>query len=186
MCVDIATKYTMHTYILIQEKNRPERDEKSLKILYLANLTLLLIQIMELSAEWSMKSHEERSLDLINIDLMFPSNFLYPEMSPAASEAGIVLALRTQIFVQMFLENLHEGIGEWALEDKQKEIFFKGSNVEEELRVLQSKDKSKLSDEEKVSRFMRKGIICSIKLFGIDVRIFERRMFVPLSSGDVY
>ena len=144
LTVDVSQKYTAHKYLPTQEYS--SFNEKHRKIIFLANLALLLIQLVELSSEWPIKSHEEKSLELTNIDLMFPTQFLYPEKFPSAQEASILLELRTQIFVEMFLENLHEGAAdEWNSSTKVKEIFKLAG---QEKRRLTTKNDS---PEEKVT-----------------------------------
>jgi hypothetical protein len=152
----MIAKYTIHKYIPIQEHVRSEPDfprEKSVKIIYLANLAMLLIQVIQLSAEWSMKSHEQISLEITNMDKMFPSRFM--EFVPSATEASITMNLRTQIFIQMYLESLHEGgIDEWISMEKAKQIFQLDDEEDEE-RPSTNINRRKLTPEEEV--FPSKG-----------------------------
>jgi hypothetical protein len=72
-----------------------------------------------LSGDWDATSPEERALALANIDLVFPSKF-----TPRGIEVSDVLViheLRTQIFVQQFLETGGDGV--WNTKAQIGEIF---------------------------------------------------------------
>ena len=74
--------------------------------------------------EWETLSYEERALAITNIDLMFPSQFLPSDLNPSGIEAGVVRDLRTQVFVQLYLENLNSVDNEdWSTEERTNEIF---------------------------------------------------------------
>jgi hypothetical protein len=147
-------KYTQHKYISIPEyeeyseffvKELSFPEEKFYNILYLANLSLLLIRILELTSEWTTKSIEERALAINNIELLFPNHFLPPEKDISGIEACVLVELRTQMFVQLFLESLHTSDEEWNSKDRVKKIF-KLSTVQK-----QPKNKKELTPDEKVS-----------------------------------
>jgi hypothetical protein len=146
-------KYTQHKYIsileyeecndfFVSELSFPE--EKFYNILYLANISQLLIQILELTAEWTTKSPEERALTINNIELLFPNHFLPAEKNISGVEAGFLVEIRTQMFVQLFLESLHTSDEEWNSKDRANEIF--------KLSTIQKPKKEKgLTPDEKVS-----------------------------------
>ena len=146
-------KYTRHKYISIQEyedyhdsfvKELSFPEEKFYNILYLGNLSLLLIQVLELTAEWTKKSYDERVLTINNIELLFPNHFLPPEKDISGVEAGVLVELRTQIFVQLFLESLHTSDQDWNSKDRGTEIF-KLSTIQK-----QTKQEKELTSDEKV------------------------------------
>ena len=170
-------KYTQHKYISIPEyeeyneffvKELSFPEEKFYNILYLANLSLLLVQILELTSEWTSKSPEERALVITNIELLFPNHFLPPENDISGVEAGILMELRTQIFVQLFLESLHTSDEEWNAKQRAKEIF-KLSTIQK-----QPKKEKALTPDEKVSPITMKSNN-SINSRIRDLHIFERR-----------
>jgi len=108
-------------------------------------LSLLLIQLIELTAEWTTKSYEERALTINNIELLFPNHFLPPEKDISGVEAGVLVELRTQIFVQLFLEKLHTSDEDWNSKDRVTEIF-KLSTIQK-----QTKHGKELTSDEKVA-----------------------------------
>jgi len=81
-------------------------EEKVSSILLLANLTQLLVTLIELSANFTWVTAEERRFEIYNITLCFPGQFLSDGAMAGTEEAGVLLELRTQIFVQMFLDTL--------------------------------------------------------------------------------
>jgi hypothetical protein len=177
----VVQKYTQHTYISIQEFTEHRKffvkelrfpEEKFYNILYLANISLLLIQILELTSKWTKKSFEERALAINNIELLFPNHFLPSEKDISGVEACVLVELRTQIFVQLFLESLHTS-DEWNSKDRVREIF-KLSTIQK-----QPKKEKELTPDEKVSSITMKNNH-SIKSRIRDLHLFERKTSVLL------
>ena len=177
--VDVQ-KYTQHKYISIQEyeeyneffvKELSFPEEKFYNILYLANLSFLLIQVSELTSEWTKKSPEERALAITNIELLFPNHFLPSEKDISGVEAGVLMELRTQIFVQLFLESLHASNEDWNSKDRVKEIF-KLSTIRKP-----RKNGKELTPDEKVFPITMKSNN-SINSRIRDLHLFERKTLI--------
>lgn len=129
---DVAENFTRHKYIRIQEYEEKVRlfveddfpEEKVYKILYLANLSILLVEIIEMTAEWENMSPEQRRLAISEIDLVFPMPFVYPGELGPTNTMQIISELRTQIFIQMYLEMQDAGdLDEWNSQEKVTNIF---------------------------------------------------------------
>jgi hypothetical protein len=128
-----ADNYTMHNYIQLQEYNVNNTilfgdpqfpTEKVYKILYLANLGLLVINLFRITAQWERISPEERALSIRNISLVFPEHFLPPDSHRGTEDSQVMLELRTQIFTQTFLEAKQtDNLDQWNTNDKIAEIF---------------------------------------------------------------
>jgi hypothetical protein len=125
-------QYTKHDYIQIQDYEEviPEFGarngfplEKVLKILYLSNLALLLVHLIELMGEWESMTPEVRALDIGCIALAFPTKFLAPGQRRGTDEAHITLELRTQLFVQTLLECLGDDELQWDTNQRVEEIL---------------------------------------------------------------
>lgn len=128
--------YTVHKYIQIQdhETSLPTLKQtllfppkKVLKILLLANLALLLVNVIEITGEWESTSPEERTLSISNIVQIFPSHFVGSKDKTGMTEAKVLLDLRTQIFFQLFLECSEDGLQDWDTEAKIQEVLQIGS-----------------------------------------------------------
>lgn len=181
LIVVVVQKYTQHTYISIQEYTEHRKffvkelrfpEEKFYNILYLANISLLLIQILELTSKWTKKSFEERALAINNIELLFPNHFLPSEKDISGVEACVLVELRTQIFVQLFLESLHTS-EEWNSKDRVREIF-KLSTIQK-----QPKKEKELTPDEKVSPItMNDNNSINSRIRGL--HLFERKTLVLL------
>ena len=127
LIVDTSREYTKHKYIQISdyesyfqafhtELSYPA--DKPAKILYLANLSLLLANLIFLTGDWDTESPEERALAIVNIELAFPGKF---SAEREVSDVYVMHELRTQIFVQHFLEE--GGSDDWETTIQLGEIF---------------------------------------------------------------
>ena len=117
--------------------------EKVINVLFLANLTRLLVNLIELMGERETTSHEACFLSLTSIDLVFPSQFLPPGERKGTHEAHIISELRTQIFIQTFkgyLDLLQEELDkDWDPNKKIREFF----NISSSLIEWDTNDKIK-------------------------------------------
>jgi len=105
--------------------------EKVANILLLANLARLLVTLIELTDEFSETTAEERHLQITQIALQFPNRFLPPSGRKGTSEAKVLMELRTQIFVQLFLQTRDQnGWDEWNTSIKLEEIFQTGVDTQ--------------------------------------------------------
>lgn len=130
LSIDYKEKFTAHNYIQIADYEENIRyfvlfpPDKTINILYLVNLALLLVNIIELTAEWENKSPEERALAIANIDQVFPAEFSVPGQQARPFETHAIVELRTQIFVQSFKETVQSGyFDSWDTAEKIDEIF---------------------------------------------------------------
>ena len=108
--IDTTQEYTKHKYIQVSDyepyfetfaAHLSYPMSKPTEIMYLANLSLLLANLIILSGEWESTSPEERVLALGELDLAFPAKFTGERN---VSDIYAMIELRTQIFVQHFLE----------------------------------------------------------------------------------
>ena len=125
--IDSTQDYTKHKHIQLTEyephfqtfsTQLSYRAHKPAQILYLTNLSLLLANLIFLSGDWDATSPEERALALANIDLVFPGKFT---SDSEVSDVYVIHELRTQIFVQHFLEA--GGLDDWDTSIQLGEIF---------------------------------------------------------------
>jgi hypothetical protein len=139
----VTEKFTRHKYIRIQEYEENidffvEEDlplEKVYKILYLANLSILLVEAIEMTAEWEELSPERRGLAISEIDLVFPMHFVFPGELGPTDTMQIVSELRTQIFIQTYLEVQDIGeLEEWNSPEEIVKIFKMDDDHEKSLR----------------------------------------------------
>jgi hypothetical protein len=67
---------------------------------------------------------EKRGLAIAKFDMFFPTHFMLTgdDSSPGPLEADILSELRTQRFLQVFLESLHDDL-DWTPEEKVEELF---------------------------------------------------------------
>jgi hypothetical protein len=116
-------KFTTHKYINLQEyeplidhfvEGLGFPEEKVWKILVSANLAFLLVDLIEMAAVWETKSPEGRTLMIDDVLLRFPKQFLTPKDYRGASEATVLVELRTQAFVQTYLESLSTDSAGWT------------------------------------------------------------------------
>ena len=122
-----VSKYTQHRYIQISQYQNPQFYHskpsfphiKSLKCLYYTNLNLLLLHLIELTTKWDSLPLEDISLELVNIDLLFPTNFWSERDGSSIGEIHVIVYLSTQIFLQTFLE----GVEDWDTRSQVSEIF---------------------------------------------------------------
>jgi hypothetical protein len=126
--IDSTQEYTKHKYIQLAEYEEHFQmfagelsypASKPAQILYLTNLSLLLTNLIFLSGDWDATSPEERALALASIDLVFPSKFTPRDVE--VSDVLVIHELRTQIFVQRFLEA--GGYDDWDTAKQIGEIF---------------------------------------------------------------
>jgi hypothetical protein len=105
-------------------------------VLYLANLTLLLRDLIDMTSEQD-ASAEEKALNLSGLDLVFPDAFA--ESGKDVTTYKVIVELRTQIFIQHFFESLNEGtIQEWNPQDSLADVF----KMEDSAFLDGNKDKS--------------------------------------------
>src|SRR5271170_1715471 len=125
--IDSTQEYKKHKYIQLAEYEEHFQMfsnqlsyavSKPAQILYLTNLSLLLANLIFLSGDWDATSPEERALTLASIDLVFPGKFT-PGVE--VSDVYVIHELRTQIFVQQFLES--GGLDDWDTTIQIGEIF---------------------------------------------------------------
>src|SRR5271170_7538752 len=125
--IDSTQEYKKHKYIQLAEYEEHFQmfstqlsyaASKPAQILYLTNLSLLLANLIFLSGDWDATSPEERALALASIDLVFPAKFT---SDSEVSDVYVMHELRTQIFVQHFLEA--GGHDDWDTTIQLGEIF---------------------------------------------------------------
>lgn len=125
--------YTRHRYIQLQDHENAIEDveesllfprEKVLKILVLANLAMLLVNIIDITGNWDTKSYEERLLSISEIIQLFPSQFTHSGEKMSSAEAQVTVELRTQIFFLLYWQISEEDhLARWNTEDKIPDIL---------------------------------------------------------------
>lgn len=114
--------FTTHKYITLQEyedhiQTMAEQlgftEGKVWKVLVCANLAVLLIDVAEMSALWEETSPEGRTLMIDDIALRFPKQFMTLDEYRGQSEAKVLLELRTQALVQVFLDSIPTDLAGW-------------------------------------------------------------------------
>jgi hypothetical protein len=141
-------KFTTHKYINLQEyeplidhfvEGLEFPEEKVWKILVSANLAFLLIDLIEMTAAWEKNSPEGRTLMIDDVVLRFPKQFLTPREYRGASEDTVLVELRTQGFVQTYLESLSTDLVDWtttAMIDDIMHVTEKSPPDEEEVHKV--------------------------------------------------
>jgi hypothetical protein len=130
--VTMAT-YTPHKYIKVHEHQNQYKqlgakslftNERIYNILVHANLARLVIDLIKITSEWDHTSPEERALLINQIELMFPAQFTPTNSRKGSNESIVLMELRTQVFVQNFMEALQSDLlGEWNTNNRIQEIF---------------------------------------------------------------
>jgi hypothetical protein len=115
-------KFTTHKYINLQEyedhidmiaEQLEFTQGKVWNILVCANLAVLLVDVIEMSALWEEKSPEDRTLMIDDIVLRFPKQFMAPDSYRGQNEAKVLLELRTQALIQAFLDSIPTDLAGW-------------------------------------------------------------------------
>jgi hypothetical protein len=131
LMVDVLPSFTAHKWI-----DLPEYDDDFIgdviakynvepasvvKVHYLANLTLLLRDLIDMTYNITDISEEDRVLRLSAVDLVFPSSFT---STPDDGAIECLIELRTQIFISHFLEMVNGAyFQEWEIENSLQNIF---------------------------------------------------------------
>lgn len=120
--------YTGHKYIQLQDHENTIEDvedtllfppEKVLKILILANLAMLIVNLINITGNWNKKSYEETLLSISEVIQLFPSKFTVSGEKMSTAEAQVIVELRTQIFFLLYWQlSEEENLARWNSEDR--------------------------------------------------------------------
>jgi hypothetical protein len=98
-------------------------NEKVSNILLLVNLGRLLVSLIEYTGAYDL-DEEQKALEIHRLELQFPDQFIPVGGRKGTAEALVLIDLRTQIFVQYFLDALeHNRWGDWNTSNKLDEVF---------------------------------------------------------------
>jgi hypothetical protein len=162
-------EFTKYKYIQVREY---KNDNATLDAVCMANIASLFGNLVEFTVEWDDHTPEQRGLEISHIAQVFPKTFVSPGQRIGTGELMVLAELRTQLFLQLFLEAFEgDDMDRWNTEDKFSEAFD-----------LMSDDEEPITEQKTVFCFPMQ-FTSSFVAHMPDLRTLKSRMYPSLSRS---